>query len=205
MQLLCCTNVLPPDPSVQHSVIIAVLQVSFHTLYCKDIAYIGRNREEEISGWERIVARSGACPHRYFAKEIPDCPVHHQTRPWPLVNSECWPSFPHLRNTTPLTNWADPLLPQASLFSTDMARHHLLGISGGIKGVTALRNLWLFSNQGYSITGEGLHECISAYFSANLARRAEATSCGWVGRDTWCMAAYLTPQATYIMIMWLDL
>lgn len=62
-------------------------------------------------------------------------PVHQQTGPWMLVNSECWPSFPHPRNTTPSTNWADPLLPQASLCSKDMARHPLLGISEAIKGV----------------------------------------------------------------------
>lgn len=43
----------PPDPSAQRNMIIAVLQVSFHTLYSKDMAYIGRNREKEISGWGR--------------------------------------------------------------------------------------------------------------------------------------------------------
>ena len=45
----------PPDPSAQHNMIIAVLQVSFHILYSKDIAYTGRNREKEISGWERAL------------------------------------------------------------------------------------------------------------------------------------------------------
>lgn len=60
----------PLDPSAQRDMIIAVLQASFHTLYSKDIAYTGRNREKEISGWERDWRRSGTCPWVYFAKEI---------------------------------------------------------------------------------------------------------------------------------------
>lgn len=88
-------------------------------------------------------------------------PVHQQTGPWQLMNSECWPSFPHLRNTTPSANWADPLSPQASLFSKDMARHPLLGISGAIKDVTALRYMWPFSSWGYSRHWWRLTECIS--------------------------------------------
>lgn len=98
-----------------------------------------------------------------------------------------------------------PSLAQASLFAKDVARHPLLGISRAIRDVTALVYVWLFSSQGYSIIGEGSCECISAYFSAKLARWADATSCGWVGRDTWCMAAYLTAPAISNMNVWLDL
>lgn len=40
----------PLDPGAERNVIIAVLQVSFHTLYSKDSAYTSKNQEKDISG-----------------------------------------------------------------------------------------------------------------------------------------------------------
>lgn len=78
----------------------------------------------------------------------------------------------YTRNTAPSTNW--PFFAQASLFSKDMIRHPLLSTSGATKDVTALRHMWLSSSWGYSIIGEGSHECIFTFFSAKIAKRDEA-------------------------------
>lgn len=144
---------------------IPVPSIPWLSQYCRclSIDYIAKILCIQVGiGRKKFLAERGDwCKKRYLSPGVlckgnsRGDPVHQQTGPWQLMNSECWPSFPHLRNTTPSANWADPLLPQASLFSKDMARHPLLGISGAIKDVTALRYMWPFSSWGCSVAGEG--------------------------------------------------
>lgn len=120
-----------PDLSAQHDMIIAVLQMSFHTI--TDIVYTGRSKEKETSGL------GGRCKEWCLSQAVlckgnsRGYPVHQQTHDsWGTV-SVCLHfhlSFHKLHR---------PSLAPGISFLQDVARCPLLGISRAIRDVIALR------------------------------------------------------------------
>lgn len=149
------------------------------TSKCLSIRYIAKvlhiqvGIRRKISGWEGDWCKKQYMPLGVLCKGNSRSYAVHQ---WAMTAGEQWvlTFIWHPRNTAPSTNW--PSFAQTSLFSKDMARHPLLSISGATKDVTAHRYMWLFSSWGYSIIGEGSHECISTFFSAKIARWDEGMS-----------------------------
>lgn len=169
-----------------------------------DIVYTGRNQEKETSGLERgsvqgVVPVPGCALQREFQR-LPCSPANKA-----MTADELWVlAF----ISTPEKHLSFHKLHRPSLapgisFLQDMARYPLLNISRAIRDVTALRQVWLFSSRATAWLVKG--EWSSAYFSAKPDRQAEVPSCGWVGRDPWCMAANLAPPATCNTIVWSEL
>lgn len=152
---------------------------------------------------EGISARSGACPRLWFAKGIPEAILLTANKA--MTTGELWmlAFISMLEKHLSFHKLHRPSLAPGISFHQDMARYPLRGMSSAIRDVTAHRQVWLFSSRATAWSVKG--ERISAYCSAKPARQAEVTSCGGVGRDPWCMAAYLTPPATCNTIVWLGL